>query len=47
MQLAVNAIAHFLVDATCLATLFSGRIPAESFIFAIIRIKWTVQIICI
>ena len=36
MQLAVNAIAHFLVDALCLATLFSGRIPTESFFLALL-----------
>ena len=36
MQLAVNAIAHFLVDALCLATMFSGRIPTESFFLALL-----------
>ena len=36
MRLAVNAIAHFLVDALCLATLFSGRIPDETFFLALL-----------
>ena len=35
MQLAVNAITHFLVDALCLAALFSGGIPADSFALAV------------
>ena len=35
MRLAANAITHFLVDALCLATLFSGRIPDGAFALAV------------
>lgn len=36
MRLGINAITHFLVDGICLAALFSGRVPDEAFMFAIL-----------